>query len=76
MEWQPIETAPRDGTRLLLWAAWNDEPVIASWCVSRAPYSFEGWSTGWQTAGNYDVGYEALMGVTHWMPLPAPPGDA
>jgi hypothetical protein len=74
--WQPIETAPRDGTRMLLWVAVNEEPVIAAWCVSRAPYRFEGWSTGWETASGYDVGYASIGDPTHWRPLPAPPQEA
>ncbi|WP_243350829.1 Lar family restriction alleviation protein [Stenotrophomonas acidaminiphila] len=30
-EWQPIETAPRDGTRILLWDADRAEPVFGRW---------------------------------------------
>ena len=29
VDWQPIETAPKDGTRILLWD--TDEAVIAKW---------------------------------------------
>ena len=32
IDWQPIETAPRDGTRILLWlAAPSTEPIIGRW---------------------------------------------
>lgn len=67
-EWQPIETAPKDGTDILLL------------CVSKAR-SFGGtrvlqgsWSgnTGyekWYTMCNY------VMQPTHWMPLPAAPAE-
>ena len=72
-EWQPIEGAPRDGTRLLLWGPHYGEPAIGGWCVSKAPLAFEGWSPGWQTVSGYDAGYEAMSEPTHWMRLPEPP---
>jgi len=79
-EWQPIETAPRDGTPVLLWAVregWED----------RGPCRICGWGDeyGWSLYGA--AGAEPFAGMprnnrvqrldqcqpTHWMPLPAPP---
>ena len=61
-EWQPIETAPKDGHRLLM--AGNNRGVawvtIAHW----APYAGCVW--------NADE-MKALQNPTHWMPLPEPP---
>jgi hypothetical protein len=59
MNWQPIETAPKDGTRVLLcvvgpWTADAREYYhLASWCVDYwQPFIPNNW--------------------THWMPLPEP----
>ena len=58
-EWQPIETAPMDGTPLLLWG-WND--VQVGWFCNDRDDDRE-----WINA-DYDD-----LAPTHWMPLPAPP---
>ena len=59
MEWQPIKTAPKDGTDILAWDG-NDQWVLF--------YSQHG--SGW-TTGNPKVRHEPL----YWMPLPAPPKE-
>ena len=71
-KWQPIETAPRDGTRVMLGNAagvW-----VADWIpVYRTGYRPD---DPWHSALlNHDhiresARYEA---PTHWMPLPPPP---
>lgn len=33
--WQPIETAPKDGTRVLLRIEWSDEPVVGEFTHDR-----------------------------------------
>ncbi|NRA59196.1 MAG: DUF551 domain-containing protein [Phycisphaerales bacterium] len=62
-EWQPIETAPRDGTMLVLWLP--HEGGIG-WGSSGTP------DDPWWGApfGCYDE----YMNPSHWMPLPDPPG--
>jgi len=62
-KWQPIETAPMDGTAVLVYAApWGNLPGfqdIASW------HKEAGWCV------------DELREVTHWMSLPEPPeGDS
>lgn len=72
-EWLPIETAPKDGTKVLLHVVTPPGDSYATmvglpegwesteagfWCVDRGE-----WTTG--TAGD----------PTHWMPLPPPPED-
>ena len=59
--WKPIDTAPTDGTTVLL--TWQNEP---SWITSA--YYEDG---EWHENGS---GYEnALYRPTHWQPLPEPP---
>lgn len=66
-QWQPIETAPTDGTNVLLWWPF--------WCKGRPTI---GWF-GYKGIGQW-VCPEALEGdgdpPTHWMPLPAAPDPA
>ena len=57
MEWQPIETAPKDGRLILAW----EEPEIT--------YRLTFWGNSeWRY---YPFGVECSP--THWMPLPDPP---
>lgn len=35
-QWKPIETAPTDGTRLMLWDAVSGRPVFGSWRIGSA----------------------------------------
>lgn len=64
-EWQPIETAPKDGTSILVWPYWSDEkPAQVQWRdMKRTPGR-------WEISTSYFC-YGA--NPTHWMPLPEPP---
>ena len=71
MEWQPIETAPKDGGCVLLWLPepWA-EVEKAGWC---GPW--ETWVRGGPPGdpdGEMPYGIGSLI-PTHWMPLPEPP---
>jgi hypothetical protein len=57
--WQPIESAPNDGTRIIAWHKNYDAPVTVQ--------LYGDW---WSVA--YDLG-PLKHQPTHWMPLPAPP---
>ena len=60
-EWQDISTAPKDGTRILIWCNW---PTLPS--VYACSFECGQWQTGIWTAAK-------RPGPTHWQPLPAPP---
>ena len=70
--WQPIETAPRDGTRFDVWAkAWlpafdRFEYRRFADCYWRDSEPMGAWRAG-------VVGVDKGWRATHWMPLPAPP---
>ena len=72
MKWQPIETAPRDGTLILAMAIYNDVVLArtAKWVKTGvSKYNPEG---GYWTCPNQ----KSVIGeFTHWMPLPEPPED-
>lgn len=73
-QWQPIETAPKDGTRVLLRIEWSDVPVVGV-------FSHDRW---WADTEHHEVSCGAYcyggrvssdknMKPTHWHPLPLPP---
>ena len=68
MSWQPIETAPKDGTKVWLFIP-SDEP-------QQVVGLFDTWGdhSWWAYADRVlqDITGEAGT-PTHWMPLPAPP---
>lgn len=62
--WQPIETAPRDGTKILVYI----QSASLDWrIVARAFDEHDGW---YSDPGKHHVR------PTHWMPLPDPPSAA
>lgn len=72
--WQPIETAPRDGTHILGYI--YDEPDVIWFETSKNwptdPVGINAWTNGVVSNGGYDCGYN-IIEPTHWMPLPEPP---
>jgi hypothetical protein len=64
-DWQPIESAPKDGTTILLGHA-SFKPEAAWWEYCSW---FEGWCSGGFRSDMYGPGFDP----THWMPLPPPP---
>jgi hypothetical protein len=61
MEWQPIKTAPKDGTEVLLI---DDENTYA------LAKFYEG---EWRDMGDIGAAGQYNFEPTHWMWLPAPP---
>lgn len=75
-KWQPIETAPRDGTWVLLTGGEDTEnygengPVVsARWWQEYGPdgdwyWAYAYWDSAWRSE---------YKNPTHWMPPPDPP---
>ena len=64
--WQPIETAPRDGTQVIVYGKHAQHPQCADGAIVTIGHYLQGLDC-WVTA--YGVIYDAV----YWMPLPAPP---
>ena len=65
MNWQPIDTAPKDGTEILVYASFagTRKPVIATWLRSYGAWLL------------HNVGMAITLTPTHWMMLPEPPEE-
>ncbi len=75
MEWQPIETAPKDGDPILIYKP--DERMVGEYTMSAY---WDDDQEGWVPVGGiHRLGYRSsatnsYQGYpTHWMPLPEPP---
>jgi hypothetical protein len=87
--WQPIETAPRDGSEILILA--HGMTIQARYCpgewsedtpISQAEYDGAVWCA-FDDALQFEIeegagpnGIDLHGPVTHWMPLPDPPEAA
>lgn len=71
--WKPIESAPKDGTRVLL-----ADPIEGGHEMSVGwwrPYINDSDDAGWMDGTVESWAYEenTILHPTHWQPLPAPP---
>ncbi|WP_311270335.1 hypothetical protein [Sphingobium sp. WCS2017Hpa-17] len=71
--WQPIETAPRDGTHFLATAIVRNVKTGARWWETYVIWADD--ETG-EIHPDCDHGWSNIDDYSHWMPLPAPPIDA
>ena len=75
MDWQPIETAPRDGTPILIFdPTKSSHDQIDGLRFDDARYAIGYWRV-WKENGEWMWGNRnsAYNSPTHWMPLPDPP---
>ena len=77
MEWQPIETAPKDGKAVLLYKP--DERMVGEYTIAGYWGEWPGHEDGWIACDGKPQGYYSNVAggrqgyPTHWMPLPPPP---
>jgi hypothetical protein len=62
MKWQPISSAPKDGTQVHLFGRSRDSLDIHKPTQHVGSWSFGRWNSG-----------GLIVRPTHWMPLPDPP---
>lgn len=67
-DWQPIATAPQDGTWILAQSSGWILPELVQWC--ERSYSADGQPL---EAGYWQSMEDGPFYPTHWMPLPDPP---
>lgn len=74
-DWQPIETAPKDGTPILIHCPNSRRPVQeVAWHIPYEGATQGCWQTPWGPVGR---GYIILeSSPKHWMPLPPPPKES
>ena len=66
-EWQPIATAPKDGSGIL---------IVAGGLVFEAFWDYMHDVNVWRYANmTDDQSLSEIIEPTHWMPLPTPPVD-
>lgn len=72
MEWQTIDSAPRDGTEFDAWT-----PNFGGYRLINVRWMKDWWGEGW--ANIYNDGFDnqdpgaVSEEISHWMPLPEPP---
>lgn len=70
--WKTIETAPRDGTSILLYNKRTGTVFAARWTKPQNA-DFEIWCVDDNKFGPYAVRGYIECDLTHWMPLPKGP---
>lgn len=83
--WRPVETAPKDGSAVLLYSSTNMKAENGRWALTSQLSGIEDQSA--DAAEGYWVekpyigrdlelySYRLIQDVSHWMPLPEPPND-
>ena len=77
MGWQPIETAPRDGSTIDVWLGDASESDIDFYCcpgTKRSPaWSYK--QGRFRPLGGLPTVVTTFVEPTHWMTLPEPPKE-
>lgn len=75
--WQPIKTAPKDGTHILVWTDASDTAYVVCWAdaakgIRKYLTAESGAERGWHLALDGEL-FDREHEPTHWMPLPDAP---
>ena len=72
MKWQPMDSAPKDGTMILAASRYSDTAFTVRWDGREWEAVWDGFMV---IAGQDDFGtdYQKPGPLHAWMPLPAPP---
>lgn len=69
--WQPIETAPRDGT--VIWLSQDNRVSVGFWNKLEDQYPWTFFDPSEEYGETHTNGYQAnRFGPTHWMPFEKP----
>lgn len=70
-DWQPIETAPKDGRHILVWGAGWAFPSVVHWMIfSGTDSAYDQWCYSEGGLCREECSPESWI---NWMPLPAAP---
>jgi len=70
--WQSIETAPKDGTTVILSGIYS----VATGAAVHPRNEYNRVDSGYWSGGRWQTGsFHIWEKATHWMPLPEPPKD-
>lgn len=73
INWQPIETAPKDGTQLLFWTV-HDTVEVGEWFqITSFHYEVAGDNLYRRVPHTYGNSWNTQSQPTHWAPLPPGP---
>lgn len=67
--WLPIESAPKDGTKIDVWHV-NERVTDVYWSEIQDAWCFDGFF-----GPEEPTPISSLPAPTHWQPLPAPPSS-
>ena len=72
MDWQPIETAPKDGTKILVFCPWLGVCGPATWNICQYAKNPKPFWTHWGER-IWGTSRVRIDQPTHWMPMPEGP---
>ncbi len=70
MNWHPMDTAPKDGTRILAYVSSKDDEANICEIWWEPDYIYDDWG---RTLGGWDDDWDLSHKPKAWMPRPEPP---